>query len=93
MATVWSAAVALGVSSASVASISASSLIVSCGGAVSRSASSRSPGSGPMPCGTSVRVSVSGLYWNETTFSSRPETGFEQDQPAAGQPGRVGEGR
>ena len=83
MATAF-AAVALGVSSWSVASISASSLFVSCGGPFSRSASSRSPGSWPMPCGCSVRVSVSGLYWNAIELQQPPDDRVEQHQPRRG---------
>src|SRR5215468_3863169 len=53
-------------SSWSTASISTSTLMVSSGGPVRRSASERAP-SPPGARGLIVRVSVSGLYWNTIT--------------------------
>src|SRR5262245_203525 len=58
----------------SVASISASSLIVSIAAPFSLSACERSPVS-PVDCTCSVRVSESGLYWSAITRSTRPLSG------------------
>src|SRR5437764_1117209 len=58
----------------SVASISASSLIVSIAAPFSRSACERSPVS-PVACTCSVRVSESGLYCSAITRRTRPESG------------------
>src|SRR6476646_7507217 len=68
-------------SGASVASNSASNLNDSCGGALSRNASSRSPGSLPIPCGCRVLVKVSGLYWNGIVFTGSPESGSTSTNP------------
>src|SRR2546425_7344270 len=57
-------------SSWSVASISTSSLMFSTGAPRSRRTSERSVSSPPVACACSVRVSVSGLYWNTMTLAS-----------------------
>ena len=56
-------------SNCSVASISTSSLMVSCGGPFKRSASPRSA-SPPVVWAVMVRVIVSGLYWKMMTLAS-----------------------
>src|SRR6266567_386423 len=81
-----------GNSSWSVASISASSLMVSTGGPFSRSASSLSPPSGPAPWTWSVRVSVSGLYCRTTTRCRADVSGSSRTIPpfnTRGVPGKV----
>ena len=77
-------------SSWSVASISTSTLIVSSGGPVSRCASERAP-SPPAARGLSVRVSVSGLYWNTITFGTGTAGSIPTSAPlsTAGELGKV----
>ena len=85
-------AASLGDCSWSVASSSASSLIVTFGAPASRSTSRRSPGSPVMARGCSVRVTVSGLYWNTITPTIVLVTGLSWTRPprtSFGEPGKV----
>src|SRR5215831_14793723 len=78
-------------SSWSTASISASSLKVSTGGPLSRSASERSADS-PKAWICRVRETVSGLYWRAITVRTAPESGSTSTRPplrTRGEPGNV----
>src|SRR5215469_9244832 len=79
-------------SSWSEASISASTLMVSTGGPLRRSASIRSPLSGPTPLIWRLRVSVSGLYCKLITRRTAPVVGSSSTMPpfkSRGDPGNA----